>query len=124
MEKKHTRRVFVCSPYRGKTPEETQENIQAARKAVRFIAQRGDAPYAPHLYLPQTLRETIIGMLLGQADDDPVEREMGIKAGLAFLEKCDELVVFAYKGITEGMQRELAHANICNIPVTVIWTRL
>lgn len=113
MEKKHTRRVFVCSPYRGKTPEETQENIQAARKAVRFIAQRGDAPYAPHLYLPQTLR-----------DEDPAEREMGIKVGLAFLETCDELVVFAYKGITEGMQRELAHANICNIPVTVIWTRL
>jgi hypothetical protein len=47
------KRIFVCSPFRG----DTLRNIPFARAACRRIALAGDAPFAPHLLLPQFLFE-------------------------------------------------------------------
>jgi len=46
---KHTPpRVYICSPYRG----DTENNTQNALRYCRFAVERGYFPLAPHCYLP------------------------------------------------------------------------
>ena len=93
------KRVYICSPYRGDGSTNTETNEAFAVMLCKLAISRGYAPIAPHLYLPKALD-----------DNKPEERQIGIDAGLAFLEVCDELW-FCYKyGISEGMQKELQAA--------------
>ena len=94
------RRVFLCSPYRGAVAR----NVALAREAGRRILLAGDTVFVPHLYLPQMLD-----------DDDPREREIGLRAGLAWLPFCDAVVVAG--DTTEGMRREIAEARAMGIPI-------
>jgi len=73
-----------------------EEHIVYARRAMRDMLYRGEAPYASHLLYTQE----------GVLDDaDPAEREMGIRAG------------FSYRGIVAarafyldfGMSRGMHH---------------
>jgi hypothetical protein len=88
------KRVFVCSPYRG----DVVANTRRAVAACRTIALAGDAPFAPHLYLPLILD-----------DSRPVERAVGIACGLAWLAVADEIRVFGEP--SEGMHREIEAAR-------------
>ena len=92
------KKIFVCSPYRGKTEEDVYRNIENAKKFCKFVASKGDYPFAPHLLYPRFLD-----------DSDEHERNVGIEAGVAFLEKCDEIWVFANKweDVSEGMKAEM-----------------
>lgn len=101
------KKIFICSPYRGKNAEERQRNINYAKALAREIALVGCVPYVPHLYLTQILN-----------DESGRERETGIKAGLAFMEACDEVVVGAYYGITEGMRSEINYAKLLDKKIT------
>ena len=56
-------------------------------------------PLAPHLYFSQFMD-----------DDDPQDREDGIRYGLKWLEGCEEIWVVERR-ITEGMKREIAVAR-------------
>lgn len=94
------KRIFVCSPYRG----DVERNVLAARAACREVVLGGDAPFAPHLLLPQLLDDAV-----------PQERELAIRAGLTWLPVCDELLVVGEP--TEGMRREIAEARAMGIVV-------
>jgi hypothetical protein len=88
--------VFVCSAYGG-----LEANLVLARDYCRFVTDSGLAPFAPHLIYPQFLD-----------DGFKQERELGINAGLAFLELCDEMWVFVRNGvISKGMRKEINEAS-------------
>jgi hypothetical protein len=61
--------VIIESPYKGNVPR----NKLYLRACIRDCIMRGESPYASHRMLTDALD-----------DDDPREREIGIKAGLAW----------------------------------------
>lgn len=105
-EKRHTKRphllgtVFICSPYSGNV----KENTRRACRYCRYAADQYRIPYAPHLLFPQFLDE-----------NDPEQRDLGIRMGLVFLEKCREVWVFGKP--TAGMRVEIERAKKRRIPV-------
>ena len=84
------KKVFVCSPLRGKY----KENIKNAKKYCREIALKGKLPIAPHIYFTQFLKDTSVK-----------ERKLGIKMGIELLKICDEIKIFGEP--TEGMKKEI-----------------
>lgn len=105
------RKVYVCSPYRGDTAREKIMNIELAEGACSTIVQHGDLPIAPHLYFPRFLD-----------DDNRMEREVAIDAGLQLMNNCDLVYAYIVDGkISEGMKRELEYAaDNLGIPVVKI----
>lgn len=65
----------------------------------------GVSPIVPHLLFPQFLKE-----------EDPEERDLGIRLGLEQLAMCDELWVFG-KEISQGMSKEINFAEERGIPI-------
>lgn len=99
MNRGHEKRplvAYICSPYRG----DTARNIAYARELVKYALLRGWSPICPHLYLPQILD-----------DNNPEEREQGLRVGLDLLNSCDVLLVGGRYGISEGMQAEIEKAQ-------------
>lgn len=94
--------VYICSKYRG----DIAHNMAMARRYSLYAADRGCVPLTPHLWLPQFLSEE-------------TEREKAISMDLRLLERCDELWVCGDE-ISEGMAREIAHADETGIPVRYI----
>lgn len=102
------KQIFVCSQYQG-----SKKNLYRARAICRYLIDTYNVvPVAPHLYFPQFLRE-----------ENPVDRWKGIKLGCSLMEKCDEMWVFPRldeRGehiISDGMKRELQHADKIGIPM-------
>ena len=86
--------AFICSPYRGDVKANTAKALGYCQQALA----QGYMPYAPHLYFTRFLGE-----------DDPVQRNAGINAGVEWLARCDEVWVFGEP--TEGMRIEMARAE-------------
>lgn len=106
-----TKRVFICSPFRGightedEAKEEFRENMKLARFATRYATLEGYVPYAPHLYFPRFL-----------CDHDPDERNKGRNLGLTWLAQCDELWIIG-RHVSEGMKTEITKAQEWGIPI-------
>ena len=94
-------RAFICSPYRG----DIEKNVKNAQEHARKAALMGVSPIVPHLLFPQFLTE-----------EDPDERDLGIKLGLEQLAVCDELWVFGEE-ISDGMSQEISYAEERGIPI-------
>lgn len=97
---------YVCSPYRGKTPEQVQIHFNYAVDLTREMLLYGHCPITPHLYITACLN-----------DNDPEERKTGLEAALQLLEKCDAVIVGQRFGISEGMKEEIKRAKKYNIPI-------
>lgn len=97
---------YVCSPYRGKTPEQVQVHFDYAVQLTREMLLYGHCPITPHLYITACVN-----------DDEPDERKIGLEAALELLEKCDAVIVGQRYGISEGMATEIEKAKQLNIPV-------
>lgn len=93
------KRVILESPYAG----HVDFNTQYARKCIRDCLLRGESASASHLLFTQK------GIL-----DDGVkeERELGIKAGLAWVESSDYTVVYCDLGISRGMKQGIREASM------------
>ena len=89
--------VYICSPYSG----DTEENIRRARSFSRYAVDKGCIPIAPHLLLPQYMKEE-------------TERDLALFMDMVFLSKCEELWVFGDK-ISCGMQAEIDKATKKNM---------
>lgn len=99
------RLVYICSPLRG----DYEANAENARTYCRVVMRYGPAdviPLAPHIYFPQFLDDT---------DDE--ERRIGMAAGIALLDRCEELWAFGLDNPSEGMSAEIEHAKERGIPV-------
>ena len=102
------KRIYICSPSRAHGADELKRNIAYAQSLALRALECGNAPYAPHLYLPGILDDS-------KADD----RVKGVLAGLRFLEVCDEIWVGAKHGVSEGMKKEIEFAKARNIAVRI-----
>lgn len=85
--------VYICSPYAG----DIERNTCRARAFSRFAVEKKYIPIAPHLLCPQYL-------------DEETERWLGLKMGIVFLGKCEEVWVFG-DVISEGMAAEIDKAK-------------
>ena len=97
----HTKKVFICSNYRG----DVEANVDNAIHWCKEATNQGYLPIAPHLYFPQFLN-----------DDIPSERESGIAWGIDILNDCDELWICS-ENISDGMKREIEYARTQGIPI-------
>ena len=104
------RRVILESPFAGADEAEVAENIRYAREAMAHSLTRGEAPMASHLLYTQP------GVL---DDNDPEQRGLGIAAGLAWGPAAEATVVYADRGITEGMRQGIMRAGDEGRPVEV-----
>lgn len=96
--------VYICSPYAG----EVQKNVEFAKAACRYAMKQNCTPIAVHLLYPQFLD-----------DNDPAQRETGLRMGHRVLEACDELWLCGSR-ISTGMAMELQEAKKLGIPVREI----
>jgi len=104
---KQTKRVFVSSAFASNP----KENVKLAIKYGKYTMDQGMALYIPHLMYPRWIRE-----------DDPIQRRMGIDAGLKYLEICDQMWAFFPSNEeewTSGMTTEREAAFDFGIPVYV-----
>ena len=87
------RRVIIESPFAG-TPEDVARNARFVRAAMRDCLLRAEAPWASHaLYtLPGVLDDTV-----------PVERALGIEAGLVWGAAAELTVAYINIGVSPGM---------------------
>ena len=85
--------VYICSPYAG----DVEKNTFRARAFSRFAVETKYIPIAPHLLCPQYL-------------DEETERWLGLKMGIVFMGKCEEVWVFG-DVISEGMEAEIEKAK-------------
>jgi hypothetical protein len=81
------------------------ENTALCERLCLEVSILGHAPFAPHLLYPRFLR-----------DSDPVDREAGIEAGLAWMAVCDEVWVYRRFGLSVGMEHEIVVAEEMNKP--------
>ena len=82
--------VIIESPYAG----DIDANVEYARKAMADSLKRGEYPIASHLLYTQP------GIL---RDEIPDERELGIRAGLAWRRVADQAVFYVDRGWSGGM---------------------
>lgn len=92
--------VYICSPYRAADEATLQRNIDYAKELTRTVLMRGEAAVTPHLYMTQCLNEA-----------DEAERQCGLAAGQAIIEKCEIMLVGRRFGISEGMAGEIERAK-------------
>ena len=85
--------VYICSPYAG----DIEKNTYRARAFSRFAVEKKYIPIAPHLLCPQYLNEE-------------TERWLGLKMGIVFMGKCEEIWVFG-DVVSEGMAAEIEKAK-------------
>lgn len=91
-------RVILESPYAG----DIETNLKYARECVRHSLSLGETPIASHLLYTQ---EGILD------DNDPLERQWGIDAGLVWKSVADKHVFYIDLGISKGMQWAIDCAN-------------
>ncbi len=97
-------RVIVESPYSG----EVARNEVYARLALLDCLARGESPYASHLLLTQVLDDT-----------DPIQRDLGIRAGFAWREGATR-VFYVDFGWSTGMLKavdDLHQAGIDDVEI-------
>lgn len=89
--------VYICSPCRG----DYEKNIREARGYCEAVIKNYPdvIPIAPHIYFTQFLDDT-----------KPTERSLGMEAGLALLDMCDEIWVYGLNNPSKGMQAEIDYA--------------
>lgn len=85
--------VYICSPYAG----DIVGNTYRARAFSRFAVEKKYIPIAPHLLCPQYINEE-------------TERWLGLKMGIVFMGKCEEIWVFG-DVVSEGMAAEIDKAK-------------
>jgi hypothetical protein len=73
---------------------------------MRHSLYHDEAPLPPHLLYPQVLEDKKEG-----------ERDQGIAAGMAWLARCEALIVYADLGLSPGMKAEIEQATLMQIPI-------
>ncbi len=102
------RRVIIESPYAAETAEGIERNLRYLRACTRDCIKRNEAPYASHMLYTQP------GVL---NDRDPVERTLGISAGLIWKDVAHCTVVYTDLGVTVGMEKGIAYAREYGLPI-------
>ena len=94
------KKIYVASKYAG----DVDVNTNAAIGYCRYVIDQGFMPVASHLLYPQILD-----------DDNPSERNLGLRFGLALLSVCDEVWVFGE--VSSGVAKEIEVAKRLEKPL-------
>ena len=97
------KKVYICAPLGG----DVTGNLQKAKRYTEYALRCGAAPVVPHFYA------------LCLDDHDPLEREIGMTAGLSLLWFCDEMWIFGDE-VTEGMRKEIQFCKNLNIQTRTV----
>lgn len=89
-------RVFVVSPYRG----DVEKNRRYAFLCVRDCIQRGESPFAGHLFYTLFLDDNVAS-----------DRAAGMSAGQDWLLKSDVVAAYMDLGASSGMIEDMAFAK-------------
>lgn len=92
--------VYIASAFSGGE----EDNVRRTQDYCRFAVSEGVIPLAPHLHYPQFMDE-----------NDPSQRELGLRFALILLGKCKELWAFGEE--SAGMKREIDKAKSRGIPI-------
>lgn len=95
-------RVIIESPLRGNW----NVNIEYARQCLADCLKRGESPLASHLLYTQILDDNI-----------EVERELGMAAGMAWIQVADYVVVYTDLGISDGMREGIKYARTIGLNI-------
>lgn len=102
------RLVIVESPFAG----DVERNTRYARAALRDCLMRGDAPLASHLLYTQP----------GVLDDSSAdERDLGMGAGWAWMQRADAVLFYIDLGFSDGMREGLLRAKDAGLPIEERW---
>jgi hypothetical protein len=103
LEGKKPHLVYICTPLRG----DVEKNIEFARQKAKEVFDSGDIPVCPHLLFPHI------------ADPyNPEQDQRGMEMCLKLIERCHCVPVYGAER-TEGMLREIHHAERLKIPIHV-----
>ena len=95
--------VYVAGPYRGKCPNDTENNIIAARAVAEQVWQAGFTALCPHMNSAH---------MDGLIDDDGF-----LEGGLELLKRCDVILLSGAWTLSEGCRREHVYAERHKIPM-------
>ncbi|QQS21750.1 hypothetical protein IPM09_04500 [Candidatus Saccharibacteria bacterium] len=99
--------VLLESPFAADTEEGLRANHDYAMAAMRDALMRHhEAPFASHLLYTQMLDDTV-----------PIERHIGIEAGLAIGMFAERTVVYMDRGISRGMRYGIDNAKKAGRPI-------
>jgi hypothetical protein len=90
--------VILESPYAG----DIERNLAYGLRCLRDSLMRGEAPIASHMLYT---REGVLD------DSDPLQRKIGIAAGLAWGVWADLTVAYVDHGISPGMRQGIDNAT-------------
>lgn len=100
------RRVIVESPFKATETHSIEQHKCYLSHCLTDCLRRMESPYASHWGLPDLLD-----------DDDPLERAMGIRAGWAWGDLAEAVIVYGDLGITEGMHESINRYNKMGKPI-------
>ena len=95
-------RTIVESPYRG----DVARNKAYLDRCLLDSLRRVEAPIASHKIFTDILD-----------DNSPNQRNIGIKAGLAWIQVADLMAVYTDFGISDGMENAMSRARLHKIPI-------
>jgi hypothetical protein len=99
------KKVYICSPFRGRSAKATERNRLAALTYCRFAYEQGCNPFAPHAFYPEFLDDT-----------DAKERKDGLRMAQEWMWAFQEVWVFG-NIISPGMREEIKLAKLLEIKV-------
>jgi len=82
------KRVLILSPFKG----DIAANVEYAWRCVIDSMQRGEAPWASHLFYTQIMN-----------DSNPAQRSLGFQCEEAWLRAADLVAVYTDRGMSSGM---------------------
>ncbi len=95
--------VMLESPYAG----DVDANEDYARRCLLDSLRRGEAPLAGHLLYTQVLKDT-----------NPTERELGLRADMAWLRRSRGIVLYTDNNVSSGMALAIKLAKSIGLPIT------
>ncbi len=85
--------TVIESPFSAPDLDGLVRNVQYTLLAVRDSLNRGEAPYASHLFYTQMLD-----------DNNADERQLGMDAGLTICQHAEQSAVYIDLGVSRGME--------------------
>jgi hypothetical protein len=107
-------RVIIESPFAHHTAAGRETAAKYLRAAMRECLLQGISPFASHALYTQA------GVL---DDDDALERNLGIVAGLQWHSAADACFVYMDLGISPGMARGIRNAVALGLPVRYLYLK-
>lgn len=96
------KRVLIESPYSGNI----DQNKAYAWDCVKDSLNRGEAPFASHLFYTEVLNDFLLP-----------DRLLGMEAGFVWGQQAQLVAVYTDLGISPGMEHGIARAQALDIPV-------